>query len=67
MVCVVLMETMCVSASYIPPTPSVADSSGSDGVMYTNLKNNLYSSVSHITFTHQPRFVDRLAPLGTLI
>ena len=47
---------LCISYAFLP---SVADSSGSDDVMYTDLKNNLYSPVSHITFTHQPRFVDR--------
>ena len=29
-------------------------------MVYTDFKNNLYSSVSHITFTHRLRFVDRI-------
>ena len=33
----------------------IGDSSGD--VLYTDLKNNLYSSVSHFTFTHRPRLV----------
>ena len=37
--------------------PTVVDNGGDDTV-YIDLKNNLYSPVSHITFTHRPRFVD---------
>ena len=37
--------------------PAVVDNGGDDTV-YTDLKNDLYSSVSHITFTHRRRLVD---------
>ena len=33
---------------------------GGDDMVYTDFKNNLYSSLSHIMFTHQLRFVDRI-------
>jgi len=39
-------------------TPTVAKSG--DDVLYRDLKDHLYSPVSHITFTHGPRLVGRL-------
>ena len=33
---------------------TIVDNGGND-MVYTDFKNNLYSPVSHITFTHQPR------------
>ena len=49
--CVCRLE-MCIL--YCIPT---VVNSGGDDVVYGDLKNDLYSSVSHITFTHLPRFV----------
>ena len=46
--CVIVMESvLCIS--------TIVDNGGDD-MVYTDFKNNLYSPVSHITFTHRLRF-----------